>query len=126
MATETITKHLPIGVQDFESLIQDNFLYVDKTRRMDDWEIELLKSDTQGDTQDDTQGDTQGRLNGRDLDDWIVEEIRKNPNITVDELAALSNWAPITIKRHTAKIPGLKYEGSGYSGQWKYSPRKKK
>lgn len=65
---------------------------------------------TQGDTQDDTQGDT--------LDAWIETQIKKNPKVTTEELAKLSGKGLRTIKRHLAKLPHIKYVGSGYSGHW--------
>ena len=68
------------------------------------------QSGTQGDTQDDTQGDT--------LDAWIETQIKKNPKMTTEELAKLSGKGLRTIKRHLAKLPHIKYVGSGYSGHW--------
>ena len=69
------------------------------------------------DTQDDTQGGTQGGTQD-ELDDWIVEQIRKNRNITTKELGRLSGWTSKTIKRRISKLPKIKYVGSGYSGHW--------
>ena len=83
--------------------------------------------------QDDTQGDTQdGKITGNQinkggtqdvpqgkLDDWITEQIRKNPNITTEELAILSGKGVRTIKRRISKLPHIEYVGSGYSGHWK-------
>ena len=68
------------------------------------------QGDTQGDTQDDAQGDT--------LDARIETQIKNNPKVTTDELASLSNKGVATIKRHLAKLPHIKYVGSGYSGHW--------
>ena len=73
---------------------------------------------TQGDTQDDTQGDTQGDTQDYNLDKWIENQIRLNPQITTDELAKMSNKGIATIKRHLAKMPHIRYVGSGYSGHW--------
>ena len=64
--------------------------------------------------QDDTQDDTQGK----NLDTWIEEQIRKNPTVTTEELAKLSGKGIATIKRHISKLPHIKYVGSGYSGHW--------
>ena len=69
---------------------------------------------TQGGTQGDTQGDSQGDA----LDLWIEEQIRKNPNITTEELSKISKKGLATIKRHIAKLSHIKYVGSGYSGHW--------
>ena len=65
-------------------------------------------------TEDDTQSDTQGN----NLDKWIENLIRLNPQITTDELAKMSNKGIATIKRHLAKMPDIHYVGSGYSGHW--------
>ena len=35
-----------------------------------------------------------------------------------DELAKMSNKGLRTIKRHLAKLPHIRYVGSGYSGHW--------
>lgn len=73
---------------------------------------------TQGGTQDVTQDDTQGDTQGDTLDAWIETQIKKNPKVTTEELASLSNKGVATIKRHLAKLPHIKYVGSGYSGHW--------
>lgn len=54
-----------------------------------------------------------------DLDRWIENQIAINPKITTEELANLSGKTSKTIKRHIAKMPHIKYVGSGYSGHWK-------
>ncbi len=53
-----------------------------------------------------------------DLDRWIEEQILKNPNITTQELADLSQRSSKTIKRHILKLPHIQYKGSGSSGHW--------
>jgi len=68
------------------------------------------------DTQCDTQSDTQG------IDAIIIQEIRKNPQITTEELAQIANKGIATIKRHIAKLPDVRYVGSGYSGHWEIIP----
>lgn len=74
------------------------------------FEFEIENNVTQDDTQDDTQG--------AGIDNWIEEQIRKNPKITTEELAKLSGKSVITIKRHITKLSHIKYVGSGYSGHW--------
>ncbi|MCQ2771237.1 MAG: putative DNA binding domain-containing protein, partial [Clostridia bacterium] len=69
---------------------------------------------TQGGTQDDTQGDTQGDAQDVNLDIWIESQLILRPKITTEELALLSGKGLRTIKRHIAKMPHIKYEGSGY------------
>lgn len=80
------------------------------------------QSDTQGDSQDGTQDVaqdvTQGVTQDKELDDWIEKQIRKNPQISTEDLAKLSNRSSKTIKRHLAKMPHIRYMGSGYSGHW--------
>jgi len=61
-----------------------------------------------------TKGDTQEGT----LDRWIENQIRQNPRITTEELAKLSKRGIATIKRHIAKMPHIRYVGSGYSGHW--------
>lgn len=78
------------------------------------FEFEIENNVTQNDTQCDTQNDTQGGT----IDNWIEEQIRKNPKITTEELAKLSGKSVITIKRHITKLSHIKYVGSGYSGHW--------
>jgi ATP-dependent DNA helicase RecG len=102
---------------------------------------------TQDDTQDDTQGDTQGVPQDvtqggtqdilqdvlqdvpqdvpqdADLDIWIEEQIHKNPNITTEDLAKQSGVTSKTIKRHIAKMPHIRYVGSGYSGHWEITEK---
>lgn len=53
-----------------------------------------------------------------DLDRWIENQIAIRPKITTEELASLSGKTSKTIKRHIAKMPHIKYVGSGYSGHW--------
>lgn len=80
--------------------------------------IKLTKSDTRGDTQGDTQGGTQSGTQEENLDKWIENQIRENPQITTEELAKMSKKGLRTIKRHIAKMPHIRYMGSGYSGHW--------
>ena len=49
-----------------------------------------FKGDTQGDIQSDTQGDTQGDAQGENLDIWIEKQLRRNSQITTEELAKMS------------------------------------
>ena len=86
----------------------------------------VTQNDTQGDTQDGTQGVTQIVTQGvpqdvpqdKELDDWIEKQIRNNPQISTEDLVKLSNRSSKTIKRHLAKMPHIRYVGSGYSGHW--------
>ena len=76
------------------------------------------QDDTQDDTQDGAQDVTQGVTQDKELDDWIEKQIRNNPQISTEDLAKLSNRSSKTIKRHLAKMPHIRYVGSGYSGHW--------
>ena len=81
------------------------------TQRIAPCIMRSAKGDTQGDTQDGTQDNN--------LDKWIENQIRLNPQITTDELAKMSKKGLRTIKRHlAAKMPHIRYVGSGYSGHW--------
>ena len=75
---------------------------------------EEIQGGTQGGTQDGTQGDTQEN----NLDLWIETQIKKNPKVTTEELSVAAGKGINTIKRHLAKLPHIKYVGSGYSGHW--------
>ena len=77
----------------------------------------IVQNDTQG-AQNDTQGDTQGKLKGKALDAWILAQIRKNPKVSTERLAQLSGRGIATIKRHTAAMSNIRFQGSGYSGVW--------
>ena len=61
-----------------------------------------------------TKGDTQGV----NLDGKIENAIKDNPNVTTEDLAKQFGVSAITIKRHIAKMPHIRYVGSGYSGHW--------
>ena len=53
-----------------------------------------------------------------ELDLWIESQVKSNPKVTTEMLSALSGKNSKTIKRHIAKMPHIKYVGSGYSGHW--------
>ena len=88
------------------------------------------KNVPQGDTQDKNvpQGGTQNVPQGKNvpqstvakkqLDEWIEKMITNNIKISTDELARLSGYNTKTIRRRIAKMPHIKYIGSGYSGHW--------
>ena len=80
--------------------------------------VVTFKRPTKGVTQGVTQDVPQGVPQDDELDDWIENQIRQNPQITTEELAELSNRSSKTIKRHLAKMPHIRYVGSGYSGHW--------
>ena len=48
----------------------------------------------------------------------ITALIKQHPKITREELAALLHVSVKTIGRRLAKLPHIKYIGSGYSGHW--------
>ena len=68
---------------------------------------------TQGGGQGGTQGGTQDKLTER-----IIQIIRNNHKITIQEISNRTGVSVRTIKRRIALIPNVKYVGSGYSGHW--------
>lgn len=60
----------------------------------------------------------QGVPQGNDLDKWIERQVAVFPNITSEELASQIGVTSKTIKRRIAKMPHIRYVGSGYSGHW--------
>ena len=58
------------------------------------------KEDTQDVPQGVPQSVPQGVPQGKELDIWIKEQIKDNPQITTEELAKLSGYTSKTIKRH--------------------------
>ncbi len=76
--------------------------------------VVTFKRPTKGVPQDVPQGVPQDN----ELDNWIEKQIQNNPQISTEDLAELSNRSSKTIKRHLAKMPHIRYVGSGYSGHW--------
>ena len=74
-------------------------------------------------TQDVTQSGTQGGTQEENLDAWIECQIRQNSKITTEELSEKSGKGLRTIKRHIAKMPHIRYVGSGYSGHWEITEK---
>ena len=70
----------------------------------------LLKMLLKGVTQDVTQEDS--------LDRKIENAIKENLKVTTEDLAKQFGVTSMTIKRHLAKMPYIRYVGSGYSGHW--------
>ncbi len=68
------------------------------------------KGVTQDVTQDVTQEDS--------LDGKIEKAIKENLKVTTEDLAKQFGVTSMTIKRHLAKMPHIRYVGSGYSGHW--------
>lgn len=64
---------------------------------------------TQGVTQDVTQDVTQGNI-----DKQIKEIIKKNPNISTEEIAKGLNLSSRTVKRHIKDMLDVQFVGSGY------------
>ena len=54
----------------------------------------------------------------QDVPQDITALIRQNPKITREELAEKLQVSVKTIGRRLAKLPNIKYVGSGYSGHW--------
>lgn len=54
----------------------------------------------------------------QDVPQDIASLIKENPKITREKLAKLLHVSVKTIGRRLAKLPHIKYVGSGYSGHW--------
>jgi Predicted transcriptional regulator containing an HTH domain and an uncharacterized domain shared with the mammalian protein Schlafen len=72
---------------------------------------------TQDGTQDGTQGGTQGGTQDK-FTERIIQIIRNNHKITIQEISNRTGVSVRTLKRRIALIPNIKYVGSGYSGHW--------
>ena len=79
---------------------------------------ELLKMLLKVSPHDVPQNVPQNVPHDEELDGWIEKQIRNNPQVSAEDLAKLSNRSSKTIKRHLAKMPHIRYVGSGYSGHW--------
>ena len=77
-----------------------------------------IQDDTQGGTQDVTQDVTQGVTQADTLDGKIEKAIKENHKVTTEDLAKQFGVTSMTIKRHIANMPHIRYVGSGYSGHW--------
>ena len=92
----------------------------------DGWSVQNDTREIKNDTHD-VGNDTQFQKNDThisdiptkaELDKWIEIQIRKNPKITTEKLASMSQRSIITIKRHIAKLDNIRFVGSGFSGHW--------
>lgn len=92
----------------------------------DGWSAQNDTREIKNDTHD-AENDTQSLENDThisdipkkaELDKWIEIQIRKNPKITTEKLASMSQRSIITIKRHIAKLDNIRFVGSGFSGHW--------
>lgn len=54
----------------------------------------------------------------QDVPQDITELIKRNPKITREELAERLHVSVKTIGRRLAKLPHIRFVGSGYSGHW--------
>ena len=83
-----------------------------------DFVVETFMRPTKGITQDVTQDVTQGVTQTDTLDGKIEKAIKENLKVTTEDLAKQFGVTSMTIKRHLAKMPHIRYVGSGYSGHW--------
>ena len=92
----------------------------------DGWSAKNDTREMKNDTHD-AENDTQSLENDThisdipkkaELDKWIEIQIRKNPKITTEKLATMSQRSIITIKRRIAKLDNIRFVGSGFSGHW--------
>ncbi len=54
----------------------------------------------------------------QDVPQAIIALIKDNPKVTRKEIALHLHLSVKTIGRHIAKLPNVRYVGSGYSGHW--------
>ena len=54
----------------------------------------------------------------QDVPQAIAALIKNNPKITREDIALQLGLSVKTIGRYIAKLPNIKYVGSGYSGHW--------
>jgi ATP-dependent DNA helicase RecG len=77
-----------------------------------------VHQDVPQDVHQDVHQDVPQDVHQDNLDKWIEEQIRNNPNVTIKELGKMIGVNSKTIHRHITKLPHIKYVGSGYSGHW--------
>lgn len=54
----------------------------------------------------------------QDIPQTIATMIKNNPKITREDIALQLELSAKTVGRYIAKLPNIKYVGSGYSGHW--------
>lgn len=86
--------------------------------------VKDLVNGSQGGGQGGSQGGGQGGGQEDDISDLILEQIKKSPKITVNELAKVLNKGERTISRYIARMDNIRYIGSGYSGHWEITDTK--
>ncbi len=64
-----------------------------------------------------SQGDEQ-ETGENNLDNQILQLIRTNGKITVNEMSKATEASPRTIYRRISEMPNIEYVGRGYSGHW--------
>lgn len=97
--------------QQDESIFPNVMLRMHNTNLLSEIDAFVASQET-----DVPQGVLQDVLQGVPQD--ITALIKQNPKITREELAALLHVSVKTIGRRLAKLPHIKYVGSGYSGHW--------
>ena len=78
------------------------------------------------DTKDDTKDDTKELSDRQQI---IIELIRKNPSVTIQEMTQKTNASESTIKRelaYLAKVDVIVRKGSRKEGHWEVIPSEKK
>ena len=66
----------------------------------------------------DEEFEIENKGNAQDVPQTIVTLIKNNPKISREDMALQLGLSVKTIGRYIAKLPNIKYVGSGYSAHW--------
>lgn len=107
---ERCEKH---GLRTPEFIQDEDFTTIMWRPALMDEELEVESKDNTGIVPQDVPQDVP-----RDVPQAIAALIKNNPKITREDIALQLGLSVKTIGRHIAKLPNIKYVGSGYSGHW--------
>lgn len=113
---ERCEKH---GLRTPEFIQDEDFTTIMWRPALMDEELEVESKDNTGIVPQDVPQDVP-----RDVPQAIAALIKNNPKITREDIALQLGLSVKTIGRHIAKLPNIKYVGSGYSGHWEISEKK--
>lgn len=107
---ERCEKH---GLRTPEFIQDEDFTTIMWRPALMDEELEVESKDNTGIVPQDVPQDVP-----RDVPQAIAALIKNNPKITREDIALQLGLSVKTIGRYIAKLPNIKYVGSGYSGHW--------
>ena len=107
---ERCEKH---GLRTPEFIQDEDFTTIIWRPALMDEELEVESKDNTGIVPQDVPQDVP-----RDVPQAIAALIKNNPKITREDIALQLGPSVKTIGRYIAKLPNIKYVGSGYSGHW--------